>query len=188
MAAPTPDETSRRATDWSARRARGPLSVSRLTDRLTRAALGKRGFTDAALIARWPEIVGADLAAFACPMQVKYPRGRNDSATLLLRVSSSAAAAMLQMKTPQIVARVNQFFGYAAVARLEASHGPLPPRPAPPAPEPDPVPSAAVEAATAHVASEDLRNALRKLGARLQHRRGGSVVGRAGTSPQGKRP
>lgn len=160
--------------------------MSRLTDRLTRAALGKRGFTDAALIARWPEIVGADLAAFACPIQVKYPRGRNDGATLLLRVSSSAAAAMLQMKTPQIVARVNQFFGYAAVTRLEASHGPLPPRPVTVPPGADPVPSAAVEAATAQVASEDLRNALRKLGARLQHRRGASVVSRGDNVSRGK--
>lgn len=180
MASPKPE------FDESARRARGPLTVSRITDRLTRAAFGKRGFTDAAVIARWPEIVGADLAAFACPMQVKYPRGRNDAATLVLRVSSSAAAAMLQLKTPQIIARVNGFFGYAAIARLEASHGPLPPRPAKVAPAPDPVPSAAVEAATAAVASEDLRNALRKLGARLQHRPGSSVVRPADSSTPGK--
>lgn len=170
------------APDPIERRAKGPLTLARLTDRLTRAALGKRGFTDAAVVARWPEIVGADLAAFACPMQVKYPKGRNDAATLVLRVSSSAAAAMLQLKTPQILARVNAFFGYAAVARLEASHGPLPPRPAKPAATPDPVPSPAVVAATALVASEDLRNALRKLGARLQHRARASVVGQAGSS------
>ncbi|MBX7199274.1 MAG: DciA family protein [Rhodospirillaceae bacterium] len=180
------------APDPTERRAKGPLAVSRLTDRLTRAALGKRGFTDAAVVARWPEIVGADLAAFACPMQVKYPPrykkgGRTDAATLVLRVSSSAAAAMLQLKTPQILARVNAFFGYAAVARLEASHGPLPPRPAKgPAAAPDPVPSPAVDTATAQVASEDLRNALRKLGARLQHRTEARVVTRAGNSPPEK--
>lgn len=182
MASPKPQ------IDESARRARGPLTVSRITDRLTRAAFGKRGFTDAAVIARWPEIVGADLAAFACPMQVKYPRGRNDAATLVLRVSSSAAAAMLQLKTPQIVARVNQFFGYAAVARLEASHGPLPPRPAKAAKTADPVPSAAVEAATAAVASDELRDALRKLGARLQHRPGAGVVRRADSPTPGDDP
>lgn len=180
MASPKPETDEPAAR--SERLARGLLTLSRLTDRLTRAALGKRGFTDAAVVARWPEIVGTDLAAFACPMQVKYPRGRNDAATLVLRVSSSAAAAMLQLKTPQILARVNGFFGYAAVARLEASHGPLPPRQAKAAATPDPVPSAEVEAATAQVASEDLRNALRKLGAHLQHRAGAGVVSPADSS------
>ncbi len=178
MASPDPQETTRRA--------KGLLTIARLTGRLARTALGKRGFNDAAIIARWPEIVGADLATFACPLQIKYPRGRNDAATLVLRVSSSAAAAMLQLKTPQIVARVNGFFGYAAVSRLEASHGPLPQRPPKAKPTPDPAPDAVVEAATANVASEDLRNALRKLGSRLQHRRADSVVGPADRRIPGK--
>ncbi|MHB1205701.1 MAG: DUF721 domain-containing protein, partial [Rhodospirillaceae bacterium] len=131
--------------DETSRRARGPMAVARLTERLTRTALGKRGFTGAEIIARWPEIVGADLAVFACPLQVKYPKGRNAGATLLLRVSSSAAAAMLQLKTPMIVERVNRFFGYAAVARLEASHGPLPRAVAKTPPVADPPPSETVD-------------------------------------------
>src|SRR5690242_3162768 len=121
--------TTQRADDtW--RRARSPTPVARLLDRLTRPALGKRGFAASAIIARWPEIVGADLARFAIPLQVKFPRGRNAGATLLLRVSSSAAAAMLSHKSPVIVARVNRFFGYEAVSRIEANHGPLPKPPA----------------------------------------------------------
>lgn len=188
MAAPKPDpkETAPRTPDIGASRTRYPLTLARLTGRVTRTALGKRGFTDAAIIARWPDIVGADLAAFACPMQVKYPKGRNEGATLLLRVSSSAAAAMLQLKTPQIVERVNRFFGYAAVARLEASHGPLPKPPPKARPTPDPIPSAALEAQTAAVASDDLRAALRKLGARLQHRAGNSVVSPTDSSSRDK--
>lgn len=164
------------------------MAVARLTERLTRTALGKRGFTGAEIIARWPEIVGADLAVFACPLQVKYPKGRNAGATLLLRVSSSAAAAMLQLKTPMIVERVNRFFGYAAVARLEASHGPLPRAPAKAAPVADPPPSETVDRQTEGVTSEPLRTALRKLGARLQHRRGPGVVKPADTLPSGESP
>ena len=95
---PRPDPASRTGNAY-----RGPTMVARLTERLTRTALGKRGFAGADIIARWPEIVGADLAAFACPLQVKYPRGRNTGATLLLRVASSAAASLLQLKTPVIV-------------------------------------------------------------------------------------
>jgi len=161
-------------------RYRGPTMVARLTERLTRTALGKRGFAAADIIARWPEIVGADLAAFACPLQVKYPRGRNAGATLLLRVASSAAASLLQLKTPMIVSRVNRFIGYEAVARIEASHGPLPPRP-PPTPRETALPACpeAVAASTAAIASEPLRDALRKLGTRLQLKSNPGVVSSA---------
>src|SRR5262244_1869287 len=100
--------------DSTWRRARAPTAVANLLDKLTRTALGKRGFAASAIIARWPEIVGGDLARFAIPMQVKFPRGRNAGATLMLRISSSAAATMLTHKSPQIVARVNRFFGYEA--------------------------------------------------------------------------
>ena len=177
-----PDKKPTEADDgW--RRARGPLAVSRLTERLTRTALGKRGFTGAEVIARWPEIVGADLAVHACPLQIKYPKGRNGGATLLLRVSSSAAASLLQLKTPVIIERVNRFFGYGAVVRVEASHGPLPKPRAKVAPVAPAVWSEAVAAETANVASEELQTALRKLGARLQHRRGPSVVKTPDTAP-----
>ena len=161
--------------DW--RRARTPTPVARLLDRLTKPALGKRGFAAASTIARWPEIVGVELSRFAIPMQVKFPRGRNAGATLLLRVSSSAAAAMLTHKAPVIIARVNRFFGYEAVNRIEANHGPLPkPAAAPPPPVPAPEIPPEVAAQTAEIHSEDVRNALQKLGARLQHRAAKRVV------------
>jgi hypothetical protein len=172
--------------DETARRARGPMVVSRLTDRIARTAFGKRGFTGAEIVTRWPEIVGADLAVFACPLQVKFPKGRNEGATLLLRVSSSAAATMLQLKTPVIVERVNRFFGYAAISRLEASHGPLPRPPAKAPAVAEAPPSEAVDRQTAGVVSEDVRAALRKLGARLQHRRGPGVVKPTDTPPSGE--
>jgi hypothetical protein len=172
-----PETPKRRSDENTWRRARAPTAVARLVDRLTRPVLGKRGFAAADIIARWPEIVGADLARFALPLQVKFPRGRNAGATLLLRVASSAAASLLTHKAPVIVARVNRFFGYEAVSRIEANHGPLPKAAlgqVPPAPAPE-IP-AAVTALTADIPSADIREALRKLGARLQHRAAARVV------------
>ena len=88
-----------------------------------------------------------------------------------LRVASSAAAAMLTHKAPLIVQRVNRFFGYEAVNRIEANHGPLPKPAAMPAPAaPDPAVPVEIAEQTAAVHSEDVRDALRKLGARLQQR------------------
>jgi len=150
----------------------GPVNVGNLALKLARPALGKRGFAGAEIISHWPTIVGADLAAFACPLQVKYPRGRNNGASLHLRVSHGAAAAMLQMKIPLIIARINRFFGYEAVADIQAAQGPLPPR-ARKIPPPPPISEAAaalVEREVSGVSSPELRDALTKLGKTLQQR------------------
>ena len=171
------EESAKRRNDDMWRRKRAPTPMARLLDRLTRPVLGKRGFAAASIIARWPEIVGVELSRFALPMEVKFPRGRNAGATLLLRVSSSAAATMLTHKAPVIIARVNRFFGYEAVGRIEANHGPLPkPAASPPPPAPNPEIPADVAAQTAEISSDDVRNALQKLGARLQHRAATRVV------------
>jgi hypothetical protein len=162
---PQPVEKPRR---WR----QGPVNVGTFTSRLTRPALGKRGFAGAEILSHWATIVGPELSAFAVPLEVKYPRGRNGGATLHLRVSHGAAATMLQMRLPVIIARINRFFGYEAVAQIQAAQGPLPPRPRAPAP-PQPLPPAAlakVEGQVAGVTSEPLRAALMKLGKALQQR------------------
>src|SRR5437899_510414 len=65
------------------RLARGPVALSLVMGRVTRPVLGKRGFVGAEILTHWSAIVGVELAVFACPLQVKYPRGRNASATLI---------------------------------------------------------------------------------------------------------
>ena len=162
--------------DAPQRMARGPVSLSAIMGRITRPALGKRGFVGADILAHWPAIVGPELAAFACPLQVKYPRGRNASGTLMLRVASGAAATLLQFKAPIIIARVNQFFGYGAVSQVQVSQGPLPPLPVAAAPSPAPEPGPEVTALVAAVPSGAVRAALLKLGAAVQRGRGVSVV------------
>lgn len=147
----------------TARMGRGPVHLGAVVGRVTRPVLGKRGFAGAEIIAHWPVIVGQELAAFACPLEVKYPRGRNAGAALILRVASGGAAAMLHMKTPAILARVNQFFGYAAVVQIQAVQGPLPPMTKPPKP------------VTAEPAPISVSAALAKLSATLQRRAGARV-------------
>ena len=150
----------------------GPITVGSLTGRLTRPALGKRGFAGAEILSHWATIVGPELSAFACPLEVKYPRGRNNGATLHLRVAHGAAATMLQMKLPDIIARINRFFGYEAVTQVQSAQGPMPKR-ALKSPPPAPLPAekaAAVDSQVAGVALEPLRESLAKLGKTLQQR------------------
>ena len=114
------------AADRGKRLARGPVTIGALTERIAKPALGKRGFAGGEILARWSTIVGTELASFAVPLEVKFPRGKNAGATLLLRISSGAAATMLQLKTPLILERVNGFFGYKAIDKVQAAQGPLP--------------------------------------------------------------
>ena len=110
------------------RLARGPVNIANLAARAAKPALGKRGFAAAEILTHWDTIVGPELAAFACPIEIKFPRGKNAGATLHLRIASGAAATLLHLKTPTILARVNGFLGYGAVAAIQVAQGPLPRR------------------------------------------------------------
>jgi hypothetical protein len=158
--------------------AHGPVTVSSLINRLTRPVLGSRGFAGADIIGHWKTIVGPELAAMACPLSLKYERsnqrpGKQFGASLVVRVTSGAAATLLQFKTPQIVDRVNRYFGYQAIAKLQITLGALPKtsratETAPPPLSPDA--TAAIERAVADVGSPALRLALAQLGANVRRR------------------
>lgn len=142
------------------RLAKGPVRIAGLAARAARPALGKRGFAAAEILTHWDNVVGPELAAFACPLEIKFPRGRNAGATLHLRIASGAAATLLHLKTPTILARVNGFMGYAAVSAIQVAQGPLPRR------------RARAEPVSAEEAPATLADALEKLRAAVQRRVG----------------
>jgi hypothetical protein len=86
---------------------------------------------------------------------------------LRLRVASGLGPE-IQHRTPQILERINGFFGYRAVARLALVQGP-PLRPARPGPKlPRPLAAAereALDQRLAGIKDPVLRDALRRLGA-----------------------
>ena len=157
-----------------ARLARGLVGVGSLVGRLTRPVLGNRGFADADVIAHWPTIVGPELTALACPLSLKYERASQRSgATLMIRVASGAAATLLQFKAPQIIERVNHYFGYQAVAKMQISLGTLPQvaKTAVADETPlSPVIHEEIEQTVAAVSSPALRLALGQLGAAVRRR------------------
>jgi hypothetical protein len=107
--------------------------LRRLPDLLTRVlepAARRRGLAEAKLLAEWPTIVGPGLAARCHPIRLGQ-RADRAGAVLLLHVAG-AAALELQHSEPQILERINGFFGYDAVGRLRLIQAPLPRRIAPP--------------------------------------------------------
>jgi len=102
-----------------------PRAVSALLAPLTRRALGKHGFSSAALISDWSAIVGPELAASCQPVKLAFRRGEREGGILHLNVSGGAALE-IQHIAPQIVERINGHLGYRAVDRLKLVHGLVP--------------------------------------------------------------
>ena len=160
------------------KRAGGLRPVATTLPKITRKALGRRGLAEGSLIAEWPEIVGETLAARCLPIKLSFadPKRRAEG-TLILQVES-AWTLELQHLAPQLIERINQTLGYAAVARLNFRQGPLPGRPKPPGPArlepgPDPEPAAesdgseAAPALAEPIEDERLRAILEDLGRSL---------------------
>ena len=94
-----------------------------------------------AIVSRWAEIVGPRYAEVSAPESLRFPHGERAQGNLTL-VVRGAHAAMMQHITPEIIERVNRFFGYAAVARVTIRQGEVArkaPRTPPPALKPAPV-------------------------------------------------
>ena len=82
------------------------------------------GFIQSSLVSRWAEIAGPRYAAMASPESIAFPRGKKAEGTLQL-VVTSATAIFMQHAEPEIIARVNRFFGYCAIVRVKYRHGAL---------------------------------------------------------------
>ena len=94
-------------------------------------ACRKRGFATADLIASWPDIVGDRYADRTRPEALNWPRqsaGVNDDAvepaTLIVR-TDGPTALYLQHEIPQVIERINMFFGWYAVGRIKIVQKPL---------------------------------------------------------------
>lgn len=149
--------------------------VGALMHGLTKRALGKHGFSSAALIEEWDNVIGPELAATCQPVKLGFPPRQRDNGTLHIRADSGTALE-LQHLEPQIIQRVNAFLGYAAVARLTYIQAPMSKRQmdarrhrkSPPDPVITPPMPAATAKEIAAVDDPDLRASLERLGAAIR--------------------
>ncbi len=88
-------------------------------------ALRKQGFAQHEIVTRWRDIVGPLLGGRSVPERLHFPRGSRKGGTLTVRVDS-AFALEFQHLTPQVLDRVNTYYGYGAVEKLAIRQGPIP--------------------------------------------------------------
>jgi hypothetical protein len=106
------------------RRGGGLRRIPDLLARVLEPAARRRGLAEAKLLAEWPTIVGPGLAARCHP--IRLTRSPDRQGGILLLHVAGAAALELQHSDPQILERINGFFGYGAVSRLRLIQAPLP--------------------------------------------------------------
>ena len=103
----------------------GPArSIAELTPQVGRSAFRRFGFVQSSVVTRWPEIVGATHAKVCAPEAIRFAPGEKSDGILQL-VVLPAHAPLIQHVIPEIITRVNRFFGYKAVARVKLRQGPV---------------------------------------------------------------
>lgn len=124
-----PAKGRRKAPDSPADRPRvnAPRAIADLMPNVGRAAFRKFGFIQSSIVSRWAEIVGARHAEMTSPESIRFPAGKRAEGTLTLTVASGHAP-IVQHILPDIIARVNRFFGYPAVAKVAIRQGMVPRR------------------------------------------------------------
>jgi hypothetical protein len=148
------------------RRGGGLRRLPELLGRVLDPVARRRGLAEARLLTDWPLVIGPELGARCQP--VRLGRTSNGSGGVLTVHVAGASALELQHSAPQVVERINDFFGYPAVARLRLIQAP-PARPVKRLARPRTAPLAegdiaVLEATVAAVADPDLRVALASLG------------------------
>ncbi|MBN07910.1 MAG: hypothetical protein CMM45_08770 [Rhodospirillaceae bacterium] len=144
-------------------------TISANVEKITKPIFGKRGFGEAAIVTDWPHIVGATLARHTMPELISFPRSGRTDGTLKLKIDSSALALELQHLTPQLIDKINTYFGCGAVSRIQIVQGPVPKQP-PPDKGPEPIPEGArrkLDQRLAFVSDPNLKAALSALGTQL---------------------
>lgn len=108
----------KRKVEPPARKAKGFLPAAALTPAALKSVGAKRGFVEARLLTDWRGIVGDALGALCRPVKVSYAGGSPGLGATLVVTAEGARAPEVEMRRPQIIERVNAFYGYRAVSRL----------------------------------------------------------------------
>jgi len=161
----------------SLRRGGGLRRMPELLGRLLDPAARRRGLAEARLLTDWATVIGPHLAARCQPVKLARDAGGRGG-VLMLHVSGPAALE-LQHSQPQVIERINGYFGYPAVGRLRLIQAPRRPPVKPPRRCPirslDATECAEIDRLVQPIADAELRAALTRLGRTLRSSRGGQV-------------
>ncbi|MEM0899212.1 MAG: DciA family protein [Pseudomonadota bacterium] len=154
-----------------------PQAIGNLVSRGMNDLLHARTGMTGDLISQWRTIAGDELADHCAPIKLKWARRASHAvgdaaekpATLIVS-ASGVWALKVQHSTGEIIARVNAYFGYAAISRIAIEQrGPAKNKQIPIAKQrTSPRPSARVTDQVSDIRDPELRETLARLGAAIE--------------------
>lgn len=100
----------------------GINKISVTTKVLLKPLIDRYGAAYVQILLDWPHIVGSRFAELSSVIHLKFPPNKKTEGVLQIRCIS-AAIPLLQAQSLQIIARINRYFGYNAVAQLKFQAG-----------------------------------------------------------------
>lgn len=97
-------------------------AISELMPDIGRTAFRRFGFVQSSIVTRWAEIVGPAHAQVSSPEAIRFAPGEKSDGILQL-VVRPGHAPLINHVIPEIIERVNRFFGYCAVAKVKIRQG-----------------------------------------------------------------
>jgi hypothetical protein len=97
--------------------------LQNFTSTLADPVFKKRGFYDTRLIHDWANIIGTQWALSTFPEKLSASRRNGMESTLHIRTTSSDAFLLRHIE-PQLIERINTYFGRAVVTHLRFIHDP----------------------------------------------------------------
>lgn len=100
-----------------------------LTSKVLAPVIARRAGMTQDLLAAWPELCGTRHAAITRPDRIAWPRRATDDDPFepgtLIVACDGAASVLFQHETGEIMARINQFFGFAAISKIRIVQRPV---------------------------------------------------------------
>jgi hypothetical protein len=102
-----------------------PTAVGKTIPLLLKTAFNRRGFANHALLHHWSEIFGSPLGEYTRPLKIIFaPSDNCRNGTIHIGVAN-AFALQAQHSTPLFLEKINNLFGYPAIARVKLIHFPI---------------------------------------------------------------
>jgi hypothetical protein len=148
---------------------------------LTKGVFGKKSLLFGKLVAEWPHIAGAELAAHTIPLALKFQRapqekaGQKDAAQAVLQLAIKPAFALeFSYQKALLIERLNVFFGYPAIKDIKiVQDSRIMDRAAPPKAKSKPLTlqqQQHIDSLTNGIQENDLQTALKNLGKAIASR------------------